>query len=136
MDPTEVDADVLGIDIAKDSLVVTLLRAGRVFHRTFKNTCEDFGLLAKWLSKHKVTHVHACMEATGTYGNALAEWLHATGHCVSVVNPMAIHAYAKSQLARNKTDALDADLIARCCAGKHPQAGRQIHQKCGNDRRL
>jgi len=55
---------------------------------------------------------------------------------VSVVNPMAIHAYAKSQLARNKTDALDADLIARCCAGKHPQAGRQIHQKCGNDRRL
>ena len=69
MDPTEVDADVLGIDIAKDSLVVTLLRAGRVFHRTFKNTCEDFGLLAKWLSKHKVTHVHACMEATGTYGD-------------------------------------------------------------------
>jgi len=114
--------DGLGIDIAKDSFQATLLQTQRTYRRTFKNTHEGFGQLAKWLTKHKVTQVHACMEATGTYGNALAEWLHEAGHRVSVVNPMAIHAYAKSQLARNKTDALDADLIARFCLKEQPPA--------------
>jgi transposase len=44
------------------------------------------------------------------------------GHRVSVVNPAQIAAYAKSQLARNKTDAADAALIARFCQKEQPRA--------------
>jgi transposase len=62
------------------------------------------------------------MEATGTYANALAEYLHTAGHRVSVVNPAVIQAYGRSRLTRNKTDALDADLIARYCLKEQPPA--------------
>ena len=67
----------------------------------------------------------ACMrvlEATGTYGEALATWLDDAGHQVSVVNPMTIHAFAASRLSRTKTDRTDAALIAQFCATHQPGA--------------
>jgi transposase len=67
-----------------------------------------------------VTHVHASLEATGRYGEALATWVHDAGHVVSMLNPAVIHAYAKTQLARSKTDAIDAELIARFTATQRP----------------
>lgn len=114
--------DILGIDVAKDTYVATLLQGERTRHRTFPNTPVGFGQMTKWLAKHKVTGVHACMEATGTYADALAAYLHAAGHRVSVVNPAVIQAYGRSRLTRNKTDALDADLIARYCLKEQPPA--------------
>jgi transposase len=60
------------------------------------------------------------MEATGRYWEALAVFLFQAGHLVSVVNPVRIHGYAKSKLARNKTDSLDAALIADFCATQSP----------------
>jgi transposase len=48
--------------------------------------------------------------------------LYQAGHLVSVVNPARIAAYANSQLARNKTDAVDAQLIARFCLKEEPRA--------------
>jgi len=83
-----------------------------------------------WLRKRKLAQVHACMEATGAYGEALALALHEAGHTVSVVNPARIAAYAKSQLARNKTDAVDAQLIARFCLKEEPPAWSHPHRKC------
>ena len=44
----------------------------------------------------------------GTYGQGVAECLHAAGYRVSGVNPARIKGYAQSQLSRNKTDQLDA----------------------------
>jgi len=76
--------------------------------------------LAAWLLRQQVTHVHATLEATGTYGEALALWLHDAGHLVSVVNPSVIHAYARTQLTRSKTDRIDAELIARFTASHQP----------------
>jgi transposase len=67
-----------------------------------------------------VARVHACLEATGTYGDALSTWLADAGHRVSVVNPAMIHAYARSQLTRSKTDQIDADLIADFTARQAP----------------
>jgi transposase len=64
--------------------------------------------------------VHAALEATGTYSDALAHYLHDAGHLVSVLNPSRTHAYAASQLARAKTDRIDAELIARYTATQHP----------------
>jgi transposase len=117
-----VDA-ILGIDIAKAKFVVALLTPdGKLRRKSCANTPAGFDDLAAWLARHDVTRVHACLEATGTYGEALAAWLHDTGHTVSVVNPAIIHAYAGTQLARSKTDRIDAELIARFTATQRPPA--------------
>lgn len=111
----------LGIDIAKAAFEVCLEREGqRAQCGTFANTPRGFGQLQRWLGRHKVQTLHACMEATGTYGEALAEYLYTAGYQVSVVNPAQIHAYAQSQLLRNKTDRLDAALIAHFCRTQNP----------------
>jgi transposase len=111
---------VIGIDIAKRSYQVTLLIGPHPSHRTFRNEANDFPALAAWLKKHRVEQVHACLEATGAFWEELARYLVDQGHRVSVVNPARIHAYAKSKLARNKTDRLDADLIADFCLTQNP----------------
>ena len=121
---------IVGIDIAKDILDVALLVDNHLEQTTVANTSEGTTKLLSWLRKHKVNHVHACMEATGTYGEALALALHDAGHSVSVVNPARIAAYAKSHLARNKTDALDAQLIARFCLKEEPPPWKPPHPNC------
>ena len=114
---------VLGIDIAKAKFQVALLLPdGKRRHKTCPNTPGGFEQLADWLARQQVRRVHAGLEATGTYGDALATWLHDAGHRVSVVNPAIIHAYARTQLARSKTDRLDAELIARFTATQQPPA--------------
>jgi transposase len=112
---------ILGIDIAKASYQATLLQDGKRYHRTFRNHPSDFAALAVWLGKHRVEQLHACMEATGTFWEELALHLHTAGHAVSVVNPAQIRHYARSQLRRNKTDQLDADLIALYCQRESPR---------------
>jgi transposase len=114
---------VLGIDIAKAKFVAALLRPdGTVRHKSCANTPTGFAELAAWLRRQQVTRVHATLEATGTYGDALATWLHDAGHVVSVVNPSIIHAYARTHLTRSKTDRIDAALIARFTATQQPAA--------------
>jgi len=112
---------VLGIDIAKATFHVTLLRAGQAWAGHFPNDPAGFKQLSAWLKKRRVRAVWACLEATGRYGEDLAEYLHDHGHTLSVVNPLVIKAYAQSQLARNKTDPLDAGLIAQYCASRRPE---------------
>lgn len=114
---------ILGIDIAKAKFQVALLLAdGKVRHKTFANGAAGFQQLAEWLQRYSLTGVHACLEATGAYGDALATWLHDAGHRVSVINPTIIHAYARTQLARSKSDRHDAALIARFTATQQPPA--------------
>ena len=60
------------------------------------------------------------MEATGNWGLDLAAFLHGRGVRVSVVNPARIKAYGESELSRNKTDRLDAALVARFCRAHDP----------------
>jgi transposase len=74
------------------------------------------------LAGQGVARVHACLEATGAYGDSLAADLHERGHTVSVVNPAAIKAYAQSHLSRTKNDRGDAGLIASFCAERRPPA--------------
>lgn len=113
---------ILGIDIAKATYQVTLLHDGKSYRGEFANRAKEFGRLANWLKKHGASQVHACMEATGRYGDELAHFLHEAGHSVSVVNPQRIKAYARSRLIRNKTDPLDADVIADFCQACQPPA--------------
>ena len=114
---------VLGIDIAKAKFAVVLLTGdGKRRRKTCANTPDGFAELAAWLQRQHITHVHACLEATGTYGEALALWLHDAGHRVSIVNPAVMHGYARAQLVRSKTDAIDAELIAHFTATQRPPA--------------
>jgi transposase len=75
-----------------------------------------------WLAKQGVQKVHACLEATGSYGDDLAVYLHEAGHIVSIVNPARIKGFAQSELIRTKTDKVDAALIARFCLTMKPDA--------------
>lgn len=113
----------LGIDISKSKFDVALLRDdGKLRHKVFPNTPEGYQQLSAWLVKYRVQLVHACLEATGTYSEALAVYLHSTGHIVSIVNPVVIKAFAQSELSRTKTDKADAALIARYCHNHQPPA--------------
>ncbi len=50
----------------------------------------------------------------------MALWLYEAGYVVSIVNPARISAYAKSRLARTKTDKADAAMIAHFCQTQRP----------------
>ncbi len=113
----------LGLDLAKLKFNACLVRAGgKLRHKVFANTEAGFAQFANWLSQQGVERVHACMEATGTYGDSLATYLHEAGHSVSRVNPAAVKAYAQSRLSRTKNDRVDAALIAGFCAERRPLA--------------
>jgi transposase len=110
----------LGLDVAKAKFDAALLQDGRTHHRQFPNTATGFTDLRRWLGGRATLPIHACLEATGSYGEALALFLHQQGVRVSVVNPARIKAFAKSELLRTKTDRVDAALIARFCAAHQP----------------
>ena len=112
---------VLGIDIGKTKFHVTLRFAdGARRRKACANSpagCRD---LLAWMTRHGAGRVHACLEATGAYGELLATTLVEAGHQVSILNPAIIHHYAKSRLSRAKTDPVDADVIADYAAKEHP----------------
>src|SRR5262245_23097978 len=117
------DTAYLGIDIAKRTFEAALVRPdGKVRAKACPNTPAGHRELLGWVARQHTGAVHACLEATGTYGDALAEALVDGGDTVSVVNPAMIEAYARSRLTRTKTDRADARLIAQFCATQHPLA--------------
>ncbi len=69
-----------------------------------------------------MSDLRVCLEATGTYGEPLASFLHDAGFRVSIVNPAAVRATALAGLSRTKTDKVDAELIARFCLAQQPAA--------------
>ena len=114
---------ILGIDVAKQTLAVTLLTpTGEQHQTTCANSPAGFAALHAWLQSHDVTTLHACMEATNVYWEAIATWLHAHGATVSVVNPARIAGFAKAIMQRTKTDPQDSLVIARFCQQHQPTA--------------
>lgn len=110
---------ILGIDIAKAKFDCYLSPNQK--HKVFKNNSQGYAELSIWLVTQGVAKVHACMEATGNYGDALATSLHETGHIVSIVNPARIKGFAQSAMSRTKTDKADAKLIAQFCQALQPK---------------
>ena len=120
----------LGIDISKQKFNVCLIKPdGKLNHKVFTNTATGFEQLREWLSRQGVERAHACLEATGTYGEALALFLHQADHTVSLINPAAIKAFAQSRLSRTKTDRVDAALIARFGQAQEPPAWTPLPQE-------
>lgn len=111
----------LGIDISQAKFHVALLKAQRQpKSKVFTNQPEGFAELSEWLTRQGVAQVHACLEATNVYSNALAAYLYGLGHAVSVVNPAQIKGFAQCQLSRTKNDRADAVTIARFCERMQP----------------
>ncbi len=111
----------LGIDIAKKKFDVALVKERQLIATgQFDNTLAGFKKLGKWLKNKGAEPVWACLEATGRYGDDLAEYLYQQGHQVSVVNPARIKKYAESKLQRNKSDRLDARVTADFCETQEP----------------
>jgi transposase len=112
----------LGIDIAKGNFEVNLrtLEAGQARQSSsFPNNLKGFGALQRWLIEQGIrqaSHLHACLESTSRYGDALAAWLLSQGYQLSMVNPRRTRHYADSQLCRTTTDRIDAAIIADFCA--------------------
>lgn len=113
-------SNILGIDVSKDKLDLVLINAEGKFHKVISNSPTGFEALDKWLVSRHVDQVHACLEATGQYGDGVSEYLYGQGHDVSVVNPARIKRYGESKLHRNKTDKADAELIAEFCLKEEP----------------
>lgn len=110
----------LGLDIAKAKFDAALLVGEKFKTKVFLNDPTGFAALSAWLATQQVSAVPVCLEATGTYGLAVATYLHDQGHAVSIVNPAQIKAFAATLLIRNKTDRADARLIARFGALHQP----------------
>lgn len=111
---------VVGIDVGKAELVVCLLMDEEMISGTFVNDDSGYLSLKRWLKKKQAKGAAVCLEATGMYGEGVAEALHDAGYTVSIVNPARIKAFADTQLSRNKTDQEDARRIAEFCRMHHP----------------
>jgi transposase len=111
----------LGVDIAKRTFAVCLRRrCGAYQRRQFDNDLSGFQALLLWIARYTDEKPWVCLEATGTYGEALALFFHDRGYRVSVVNPYRILSQARTQGARHKTDQVDARVIADFCAKEQP----------------
>lgn len=111
----------VGVDVAKNTFdIATHLANGK--HKTkakLANTAKGYVEFEKWLAQNAEPPALIVMEATGIYHEALADYLHAQGYRVCVVNPSMTSAYARTELSRVKTDKTDAKLIADFAKEKH-----------------
>jgi transposase len=117
---------LVGIDIAAETATAAWMSANEhpdspmTITQTPKGRAElKHRLLASGLPAEKILVV---MEATGTYWMQLALDLHRSGFGVSVVKPAQAHHFAQALLKRAKTDAIDAQTLARLAALLQPPA--------------
>jgi len=115
----------VGIDVSKRKLDVALLNdAGKVKSKSVANDPTGFVALMTWLSERAAepASTHVCLESTGIYSDGCATAFADAGWLVSVVNPALPKNFGQSELKRNKTDELDAVLLARYCSKMDPPA--------------
>jgi len=98
----------VGIDVAKDELVVAVRPSGHQW--TVPQTPAGHRRLARLLTAAQPERV--VLEATGGYERALARVLHAAGLPVAVVNPRPVRQFARATGRLAKTDRIDAAVLA------------------------
>lgn len=113
---------VVGVDVSKADFHACLLQGTRRAKKSFPNGPAGYRRLMTWLRNRKCVAAHVCMEATGAYWLGLAQAVYESGATVSVVNPSRTALFARSQLRRTKTDAVDAEMIAQFCQTQRPSA--------------
>ena len=111
---------VVGLDVSKATLDLRLHLGEKTHKHHVSNSGEGNEQIQAWLLHHGVKQAHVCLEATGTYSDAVALFLYQHGHQVSVLNPAWVAAFRKSEGKQSKTDAQDAALLARYCEQRRP----------------
>lgn len=116
----------IGIDVSKDKLDACLLRGeGKPQQKVFDNSASGQAKLLRWSQfLAQGAPCHFALEATGTYGDALAAYLTQNQQFVSVLNPARVKFFALSEGAKNKTDPVDAHMIALFVQQKNPPLWR------------
>jgi transposase len=109
-------SDFIGIDVAKATLEIATAD-GTSPTQTVAN---DRTALSSWLATLPGT-AQLALESTGRYHELAVELACSRGLRVYLVNPRALHHYAKAVHRGAKTDRLDARLIARYLAHEHAQ---------------
>lgn len=100
--------NTIGIDISKSHLDAFHLEAGDA--RRFENSTQGLRALQKWLAAHEVTRL--VFEATGPYHRRLETALSGKLPLVKV-NPLQARRFAQALGTHAKTDAVDAQCLAR-----------------------
>jgi len=125
---------VLGIDVSKNTIDVSISGCTKVRARSFANSADGWRHLLAWLITQKIQLVHACLESTGRYSLGIASALYEAGHVVSIVNPAQIRDFARTKLGRNKTDGVDASHIREYCELFKPKPwapASEAHRRLG-----
>lgn len=112
--------NVIGIDVSKAKLDICALLDRKIRKKTVENSASGFKSLRNWISKNNINNPHFCMESTGCYSEGVAEFFHELGFKVSVVNPLQIKTFRNTKLIRQKTDSVDAQVIAEFCLQNNP----------------
>lgn len=107
----------VGIDVAKDTLVVGLRPSGELFELTHDAHGIDKGLDRLG----QLAPALIVLEATGGLETQLAARLAATGMPVAVVNPRQVRDYARATGQLAKTDRIDALVLADFASAIRPQ---------------
>ena len=115
-----IQAEYVGVDVAKDKFDVAIRVDNRDKHAVYSNDPKGHAKFAEWLIKNTKSS-WVCMEATGHYSEGLADFLTHRGFKVSVVNPYQIKNFAKASLARNKNDIVDSRVIREFCKCMQPR---------------
>jgi transposase len=114
-----------GIDIAAETHVVAVVdESGTVLLKptAFTEDAEGYARLLERLGP--TSDLLVVMEATGHYWKNLFATLATHGLAVALINPLRTRRFAEEDLARTKTDAIDALGLARFGAQKRPPATR------------
>ncbi len=99
---------ICGVDVSKESLDARLGRDGEF--ASFANTDKGIAALVQFCRERQVELV--AMEATGGYEQQALALLSEQGLGVAVVNPCAVRRFAESMGLMEKTDKIDAGVIA------------------------
>ena len=104
--------NVCGIDVSYKTFDMAIMTKGKTLKTgSFDNNAKGYKALLKQLKKYKVSRVG--LEATGYYHLDLALALDEEKSIeVMVINPRASHNFAKAMMQNNKTDAIDAKILA------------------------
>jgi transposase len=121
---------ICGVDVSLKTLDARIGQDGP--SQSFSNNSQGIGKLARFCREHKVVLV--AMEATGGYEKKPFAQLWAEGIEVAIVNPRAVRDFAKGMGLLEKTDKIDAGVIAwyaktKGCVALKPSSAQQQHLK-------
>ena len=99
---------ICGVDVASKSLEARVGQQGAA--GSFANDAEGINALGDFCRTHEIDLV--AMEATGGYEQQAFAQLSGQGLAIAILNPRAVRQFAQSMGSLEKTDRIDASIIA------------------------